>query len=109
MATSIMITLSLPLNDDRVVDRCITAASPLPCVPLRADVLFAEVMFPLCRLLLSTQIWYLPDGMRAFQDPTEVEWIEDKNWALRLDDGWDLKLVSCMMGRPEARGGPGGS
>eukprot|EP00775_Hariotina_reticulata_P008536 gene8536-8718_t len=48
------------------------------------------------QVIVGTKIWYLPDGMRAFQDPTEVEWIEDKHWALRLDDGWDLKLaLSC--------------
>jgi len=47
--------------------------------------------------MMFVQIWYLPDGMRAFQDPTEVEWIEDKNWSLRLDDGWDLKQVSPLL------------
>lgn len=52
---------------------------------------------PLLRLLphrsLPPQIWYLPDGMRCFQDPTEVEWIEDKLWSNRLDEGWDLQQV----------------
>jgi hypothetical protein len=41
----------------------------------------------------AAQIWYLPDGMRCFQDPTEVEWIEDKLWSQRLDEGWDLAQV----------------
>jgi hypothetical protein len=31
--------------------------------------------------------------MRCFQDPTEVEWIEDKLWSQRLDEGWDLAQV----------------
>lgn len=45
---------------------------------------------------VGTKIWYLPDGMRAFQDPTVVEWIEDKNWSLRLDEGWDLQQVGLL-------------
>lgn len=44
---------------------------------------------------VGTKIWYLPEGMRAFQDPTVVEWIEDKNWSLRLDEGWDLQQVGA--------------
>jgi hypothetical protein len=46
----------------------------------------------------SAQIWYLPDGMRCFQDPTEVEWIEDKLWSQRLDEGWDLAEVGTVDG-----------
>lgn len=50
---------------------------------------------------VGTQIWYLREGMRAFHDPTEVEWIEDKKWANRLDEGWDLQQVNwrcCTLG-----------
>ncbi|KAF8054588.1 SPP2 [Scenedesmus sp. PABB004] len=47
---------------------------------------------------VGTKIWYLPDGMRAFQDPTEVEWIEDTNWSRRLDEGWDLQQALSAAG-----------
>lgn len=40
---------------------------------------------------VGTKVWYLPDNVRAFTDPTEVEWIEDMAWSRRLDEGWDLK------------------
>jgi hypothetical protein len=36
--------------------------------------------------------------MRCFQDPTEVEWIEDKLWSQRLDEGWDLAQVGTARG-----------
>lgn len=47
---------------------------------------------------VGTKIWYLPDGMRCFQDPTEVEWIEDKLWSNRLDEGWDLQQALSAAG-----------
>lgn len=34
---------------------------------------------------VGTKIWYAPEGLRAFRDPTEVEWIEDTVWSRRLD------------------------
>jgi hypothetical protein len=42
---------------------------------------------------LLPQIWYLPEGKRAFSDPTQVEWIEDKTWARVLDEDWDITKV----------------
>eukprot|EP00879_Flechtneria_rotunda_P014431 GHRR01015079.1.p1 GENE.GHRR01015079.1~~GHRR01015079.1.p1 ORF type:complete len:701 (+),score=242.04 GHRR01015079.1:231-2333(+) len=47
---------------------------------------------------VGTKIWYLPDGMRAFQDPTVVDWIEDTRWSERLDEGWDLQQALSAAG-----------
>lgn len=53
---------------------------------------------------LRLQIWYLPEGKRAFSDPTQVEWIEDKTWARVLDEDWDISKVGPGGGGGGSRG-----
>lgn len=64
----------------------VTHYASRPCAWPRALALPAPPLRPL-------QIWYLPEGKRAFSDPTQVEWIEDKTWARVLDEDWDISKV----------------